>query len=45
MNENWEDVNEEIGSKVGEAMAEIFAAVLNDLFAKVPLEELFTDYK
>ncbi|GLV41777.1 uncharacterized protein CBL_12066 [Carabus blaptoides fortunei] len=43
LNENWKEVDGEIGLKLGEAAGEVISALLTNFFAKVPFAELFED--
>lgn len=41
MDENWREINQEIGARVGDALAEVFTTIINQIFARVPENELF----
>lgn len=41
LNENWEDIFNELKGTIFEAFALIVQQVLNNIFGKVPYEELF----
>ncbi|BFF89241.1 uncharacterized protein DMAD_08035 [Drosophila madeirensis] len=41
INENWQDIFNELKPSIGEAMGLIVKSVLNKVFGKTPLEELF----
>lgn len=41
LNENWKEVNDEIGKKVAEAIGEVLMQVLANFFKKVSINEIF----
>lgn len=41
LNENWKEVNDEIGVKVAEAIGEVLMQLLGNFFKKVPLNDFF----
>lgn len=41
LNENWSDVFNELKKNVFDAFSQIVESVLNNIFAKVPYDELF----
>lgn len=43
LNENWEDVFNELKGKIYEAFGLIFQSIINNVFAKYPYEEMFSD--
>ncbi|XP_002072881.3 protein takeout [Drosophila willistoni] len=43
INENWQDIYNELRGSISEALSLIIKAVLNRVFNKLPLEELFLD--
>lgn len=43
LNDNWKEVNEEIGKKVAEAIGEVLMQVLANFFKKVPINNLLDD--
>lgn len=43
LNENWKEVDGEIGLKLGEALGEVISALLKNFFAKVPFSDFFED--
>lgn len=43
LNENWKEVNDEVGLKLGEAIGEVITTVLGNFFTKIPFSEMFED--
>ncbi|CAO1407089.1 unnamed protein product [Diamesa serratosioi] len=43
LNDNWEDILKELKPAVSDALSQIFAAIINAVFGKVPYNEIFTD--
>ncbi|GLV41780.1 uncharacterized protein CBL_12069 [Carabus blaptoides fortunei] len=43
LNDNWKEIDREIGLKLAEAAGEIVSALLTNFFAKVPFAEFFED--
>lgn len=41
LNENWREVNKEIGAKLGDAIGEVATGILNGFFWQIPVEELY----
>lgn len=43
LNENWQDILKELKPSINDALAQIFAALINAVFAKVPYNEIWID--
>lgn len=43
LNENWEDILKELKPSITEALSQIFSALINAVFAKVPYNEIWND--
>lgn len=43
LNENWQDILGELKPSVNDALAQIFAAIINAVFGKVPYNEIWKD--
>ena len=43
LNENWQDILKELKPSISEALSQIFAALINAVFGKVPYNEIWND--
>lgn len=43
LDENWVEVNKELGARVGDALSEIFSGIIQEIYNRVPENELFDD--
>lgn len=41
LDENWKEVNEEIGVRVGDALGEVIGVALQAVFYRIPIDSLF----
>lgn len=44
LDENWEDVNKEIGAKVGDGLGEVLAVAIQSFFQKLSLKDMMNEY-
>lgn len=42
LDENWKEVNEEIGKGVGDGFGQVFSMILEQIFWKLSLEDMFS---
>lgn len=41
LDENWKEVNQEIGQGIGNGLSEVFSTLLQQIFWKLSVEDMF----